>query len=1113
MSKKHFNKFLSYSTSLLILISSIPVITASADTTNDGLIYEIYSQQATITGYEGSASTLSIPSKINNYPVTSISFGAFDGCTSLKTVTIPSSFSSVSSGAFRNCTSLENVSVPDTVTLIGAFAFDNCAKLKSINIPNAVLSIDESSFSDCTSLESISIPEATQKIGNGAFSGCTKLNKITLPKSVTKIGEYAFDDTAYYNNNSNWSDDVLYIGNALIEANYLIDGNYSIKDDTTCIADKAFSYCSLLDGIVIPDSITAINYGVFQNCSSLDDITIPNTVTKIEDFAFYSTAYYNDKSNWDNNVLYIDNSLIKAEDTLSGNYNVKDECVCIADYAFSDCDKLESITLPSGIKRIGESTFFNCSKLSDITISENVTEIEDFAFSGCGLTDVHYSGSQKQWDGINIGSFNTNLVNATLHCEKANADPIQISKCSVTLSQTSYTYDATQKKPDVTVKHGSKTLTSGIDYTVSYSNNVNVGTAVVTVTGKGDYIGSVTKNFTIKAEEVKLIPISDCTVTLGTTSYSYDSTAKKPSVTVKHGSKMLTNGTDYTVSYSNNVNVGTAVVTITGKGKYTGTVTKNFLITQSSNQFKWGIDNWNFNNSAPNYFPKSTYRNQISSDYQNTLKDNLTNTEYQVIFKGTRYGDAWIDDSWGGSCYGMASTTLLAKNGFFPYSQYKTGATSLYELTYPNNDSKINSLVTYYQMLQVKDVIQQQYRTVPNKTHKENIQNILSLLDNNSTVLLGFKKSGWGGHAILAYGYEYGSWTFNGVTYDGCIKICDPNTSMEYNTKSNIYFNTKTYNWTIPLYSYVPITSASGAVFNYIGANVGEINEGGYLSGTGKNNVDDFVARIDAVAISENRSVSKVSESNGIYMNNNTAPGEIIEDYSYILGGESEGTVGYTLYDADSAYRVTQANPVELQLSIDYENSYMTGGSLAGTSVIFDKDGFVEVEGEAAEFNITMTFDSDYATDWFTIQVSGSNADRASLEMVENGYILSADNLENINVETNNRTSSAVVDFSTEYNSVFIYQINATTIGVRIDSDNNGTYETDILSSDTDFIVGDINNDDIADVRDVTLLQMHLANYEVDVNTPALDVNKDGIENVVDVTFLQMLLAGYELNT
>ena len=146
------------------------------------------------------------------------------------------------------------------------------------------------------------------------------------------------------------------------------------------------------------------------------------------------------------------------------------------------------------------------------------------------------------------------------------------------LSVTSYTYDGKAKTPGVTVKDGTKTLVNNTDYTVRYSNNTNVGTATVTVTGKGNYTGSKSTTFRINAKTLPSNPV------LSATSYIYDGKAKTPGVTVKDGTKTLVNGTDYTVKYSNNVNVGTATVTVTGKGNYTGSKSTNFVISKPATQ-------------------------------------------------------------------------------------------------------------------------------------------------------------------------------------------------------------------------------------------------------------------------------------------------------------------------------------------------------------------------------------------------------------------------------------------------------------------------------------------------------------------------------------------------
>ncbi|MDY4516110.1 MAG: hypothetical protein SPD93_06390 [Lachnospiraceae bacterium] len=148
-----------------------------------------------------------------------------------------------------------------------------------------------------------------------------------------------------------------------------------------------------------------------------------------------------------------------------------------------------------------------------------------------------------------------------------------VAKTTVTLSKTSYTYSGSAFEPTVTVKDGSKTLKKDTDYSVKYANNTNAGTATVTITGKGNYTATAKKTYTIAKKS-----IAGSVITLSKTSYIYSGKECKPTVVVKVGDKTLVKDTNYTVSYKNNVNIGTAAVVVTGKGNYSGTAKKTFLI-------------------------------------------------------------------------------------------------------------------------------------------------------------------------------------------------------------------------------------------------------------------------------------------------------------------------------------------------------------------------------------------------------------------------------------------------------------------------------------------------------------------------------------------------------
>ena len=234
---------------------------------------------------------------------------------------------------------------------------------------------------------------------------------------------------------------------------------------------------------------------------------------------------------------------------------------------------------------------------------------------------------------------------------------ISISRASVTLSTSTYAYDGKAKKPGVTVKLNGKTLKNGTDYTVSYSNNTKVGTAKVTITGKGNYTGSVSKTYSIK-NNFKKATVS------GISTKAFTGKNITQSITVKYNGKTLKNGTDYTVSYSNNKKIGTATVKIAGKGSYTGTITKTFKINPAKQEIqkltaksKAFFVDWAQKGSATGYEIQYATNSKFTSAKKVTITNNKTDKttisklsgkkKYYVrvrsytTVKGTKYYGAW----------------------------------------------------------------------------------------------------------------------------------------------------------------------------------------------------------------------------------------------------------------------------------------------------------------------------------------------------------------------------------------------------------------------------------------------------------------------------------------
>ena len=234
---------------------------------------------------------------------------------------------------------------------------------------------------------------------------------------------------------------------------------------------------------------------------------------------------------------------------------------------------------------------------------------------------------------------------------------ISISKASVTLSTSTYAYDGKAKTPSVNVKVNGKTLKKDTDYTVSYSNNTKVGTAKVTIKGKGNYTGSVSKTYSIK-NNFKKATIS------GISNKSYTGKNITQSITVKYNGKTLKNGTDYTVSYSSNKNIGTATVKVTGKGSYAGTITKTFKINPAKQEIqkltaksKAFFVDWAQKGSATGYEIQYATNSKFTSAKKVTITNKKTDKttisklsgkkKYYVrvrsytTVKGTKYYGAW----------------------------------------------------------------------------------------------------------------------------------------------------------------------------------------------------------------------------------------------------------------------------------------------------------------------------------------------------------------------------------------------------------------------------------------------------------------------------------------
>lgn len=265
---------------------------------------------------------------------------------------------------------------------------------------------------------------------------------------------------------------------------------------------------------------------------------------------------------------------------------------------------------------------------------------------------------------INIGNATVKITgigyytsSKTVKFTIKTAEKVNLSSASVKLSTSTYAYNGKTKKPAATVIFNGSKLVKDKDFSVSYSNNKNVGTATVTIKGKGNYTGSIKKTFKIKNNFKKSVVTG-----IKTKSFTGKSITQKP--TIKFNKKTLKNGTDYTISYSNNKKVGLATIKITGKGNYTGTITKTFKINPAkqniqklTSKSKSFFIDWAQKGSATGYEIQYATNSKFSGAKKVTVTNNKTDKKtisklsgkkkYYVrvrsytTVKGKKYYGAW----------------------------------------------------------------------------------------------------------------------------------------------------------------------------------------------------------------------------------------------------------------------------------------------------------------------------------------------------------------------------------------------------------------------------------------------------------------------------------------
>ena len=472
-----------------------------------------------------------------------------------------------------------NVKLPSTLTFLAEKAFAGCSNLETINIPDGITSIYGYTFNNCRKLNNIKLPEGLTYIDDRVFYGCSSLTDLTLPSTLKTINELAFSNGPRFKNNE-----------------------LTIPKGVTTITSRSFENIKDLKTINVENGVTTIEKYAFADNDSLTRVNLPSSITSVANTA---CKYYNEEK-YSTCDIYIDK--YKGSIPCYSNWGTTGTIYWKARDFKNTTDNAVVIS------NIADQTYTGSLIAPNITVSCNDVELvknTDYTVSYSNNKNVGTATISITGIGDYTGTItkNFNIVARDISDTTIGSIPNQ-----------TYTGNSISALPVIT--YNGATLTKGTDYTLTYSNNVNVGTGTVTITGKGNFKGTTSKTFSISARAM-----SDTSVA-NVSSQTYTGNGISPLPTITYNNKTLKKDTDYTLSYSNNINAGTATITITGKGNFTGTTSKTFSISARamSDTSVANISSQTYTGNVISPLPTITYNNKTlkkDTDYTLSYSNNI----------------------------------------------------------------------------------------------------------------------------------------------------------------------------------------------------------------------------------------------------------------------------------------------------------------------------------------------------------------------------------------------------------------------------------------------------------------------------------------------------------
>jgi hypothetical protein len=953
--------------------------------------------------------------------------------------------------------------LPDTVKTISDYAFYE-AKLDHITLPEGLEKIGDYAFAKST-VKELDIPDGCTDLGVSILGYCENLKYVSVPEGVTEIqgSQMTSRGKGYY-------------PFASTEA-------VSLPKSLKKIGSMAFANAGLKN-IIIPDGVAEIDDYAFYNNNELGSVKIPESVTKISDSAFNETPYANiefdegGKGTWtyctklpaeisanNSTIQYRENMVRTASESPGDDWTARE---LVSTEYVDDGEPFESdIEYPTSDELVLVSSYFYhfCS-------GEKGNE------ANYEFTDVF-----NHWDAINendvyvveSGPDSTNSDYKYYYLKWKSND--QWAYCN-----SSKTCDGTYGQ------HGDR---SYVWYRRSTYQKKKAVSTYIYVKDINEWKDVHDEKNGISAYRYRLNEAVPETTTTTITTTTTTTTTTKPTTTTTTTTTAKPTTTTTTTTTTRPTTTTTTTTTTAA------TTTTTTAPPKSDPRFTDSINNWSFSNSRDNF----GYTYYINDEYLDKLMDGLTRTEQADVYD-------ILTQWWGGSCYGMATTSILSCYGILDPASYQKGANFLHDIDSPPTE-EVQSLINYYFALQATDEIYQYITDALNMSEEKKIQKLLKELEDDSPTLLTFYFPD-GGHGVVAYDVEYGSYVKNKKSYNAKIITYD-NNSVDFDDDYCMYINTSKNSWYIPHYN---ADTDAEATLGLTTDDIDIINYHGYLSGSGKKSYENYTSVLTSKAIASDFSLRKINlSSNGSYTINAGSEDDI-KMFSSFTDSEAKHDMKFAVNDKTKGCIMQLKQSEDIDMSMRYENDRISVDFDKADEVVFDPSGFVKVKGTKSAYDIDMISNDGFApTDWYDMSVSGEGAE-VTFKKADKGYILKGDDLKNVTVKAASDNAKPAVSFSTDSEEVYIYEIDENTIGVSIDADKNGSYETNLETrSITSYALGDPTGDGMINASDASFVLAEYAKMSTggtstltDAERSAADVNANG---TIDASDASAILAYY----